>query len=276
MSPNQGHAGEHIHHLQTNIRTDSLKVVFICDALMACADHWTVYNPPACPIAFTDTFLPTEEGLEKALELCEENDLAGRLLADCSCSCKHKARDRVFYYKNPPGLSRGEIDKFFVGENGLDVFRTNSLLSLYFVDVIMHDIFRVTVQDAQSALNSSDLTQWEFPDFTDRPYLLKNTKNYRALHFLLRYSIGERYGIFYDWMVSDGLGFTQLCEGISADISRIYFSASVGRPSRSELPFNKLYIFIKVLMIRWFYVFNDRELSEFRLKSIMPNSEPLE
>ncbi|WP_157890230.1 hypothetical protein [Marinobacterium aestuarii] len=265
-----------MHHLQTNKRTDSLKVVFICDTLRACADHWTVYNPPACPIAFTDALLPTEEGLEKVLDLCEENDLAGRLLADCSCSCKHKARDRVIYYKSSSCLSRGEIDKFLVGENGLDVFRTNPLLSLYFVDVIMHDILRVAVQGAQSALNSSDLTQWEFPDFTDRPYLLKNTINYRALHFLLRYSIGEIYGIFYDWMVKDELSFTQLREGLSTDISGIYFAAPVGRPSRSELPFSKLSIFVKVLMSRWLYVFNDRELSEFRLARIMPTLGSME
>jgi hypothetical protein len=259
-----------MHHLQTNKRTDSLKVVFICDALRACADHWTVYSPPACPIAFTDTFFPTEEGLEKALDLCEENDLAGRSLADCSCSCKHKARDRVIYYKSPSCLSRGEIDRFLVGESGLDVFRTNPLLSLYFVDVIMHDILRVAAQDAQSTLSSVDLTKWEFPDFTVRPYLLKNTINYRALHFLLRYSIGEIYGILYDWMVNDGLSFTQLCKGLSADISRIYFAAPIGRPSRSELPFSKLSIFVKVLMSRWLYVFNDRQLSEFRLARIMP------
>nr|WP_158651784.1 hypothetical protein [Marinobacterium profundum] len=67
-----------------------------------------------------------------------------------------------FIIKAPPGLSRGEIDKFFVGENGLDVFRTNSLLPLYFVDVIMHDILRVAVQDAQPALDSSDHYTMEF------------------------------------------------------------------------------------------------------------------
>ncbi|UTW11426.1 hypothetical protein [Marinobacterium rhizophilum] len=258
-----------MHHLQSNQRVDSLKYFFIADALIACEANWHLYDPPACSIAFSDEFMPTGQFLDHALDLCETAGLAGCSIAKCSCSSKHKNRDRVIYYKIPPEVSRPDIEDILIGEEGGDIFKSNPLLTLYLIDIIMHDIFRLAVQDAQKDLNSSDLGSREFPDFTDRPYLLKNTINYRALHFLLRYSIGEIYGIFYDWIVFGHVSFTTLCEGLRTDMTDILCNLRAPHPSCSEFSIHRLSIFVKVFMSRWLYVVNGRELSCFRLSSIM-------